>query len=283
MMHRVLADWDVVISVEYHIPGLGGSLGPLLSLLGGLSWKTDDGVHMGFLGVKPMGQGHDGGMGRPHILVIVPVDPSGGAASVALSLLCTALSSIKPQFTSHTVQVNAGGMLPVCAEVIPFIGCLSTTACGAPVDLPNTAPIVPTQISVWTGLSWGDIIGGIVNIACDMAWSAITWGIGNKIKIGADFIENGLTKSQLLKRILGNNVVGLVLKALGITGSIGDINFATGPTNIGALAQQAIDGDNVTSDAPINVGIFGFGASWSQSSGNTGRSDGGHFMHWFSE
>lgn len=267
MMHRVLAVFDFTAAPEIHMPGVGGSAGMLISPAGILGfWKVAPRIMMGMLTPGPMGQSHDAGPIRVHVLVVP--EPTG-TVSISLSAACTALSSLKPLFTSHTVQAKIdGSYLPICAEIVPYMitaGCLSTMVCGSPCDTPNTLPIIPTQISAWVGMTWGDLVGGIINGLADMAFSAVTSYAGDAMKIG-ERPWSILTKSQMGSRILGHGMPW-ALKV----GASSPVGLSTGPNNLGALAQQAIDGDGVTSDAPISLTFLGVGGQISQHSSSHGE------------
>ena len=83
--------------------------------------------------------------------------------SIVESLLDTAKSSIKPHFTAHKTLVKVGqDSLPITVELIPYgVSFASVTLCGTP-DSPNIMPLIPTQFSVWAGMTWGDILGGLL-------------------------------------------------------------------------------------------------------------------------
>jgi hypothetical protein len=267
MMHRVLAVFDFTAAVEIHAPGFGGSAGLLISPGGALGfWKVPPQIMMGMLTPSPMGQSHDAGPLRVHVMVVP--EPTT-ALSIALSAATTLLSSLKPLFTSHTVQAKVdSSYLPVCAEIIPYmmsLGSYSTMVCGSPCDLPNTMPIIPTQVSVWVGMTWGDLVGGIINGLADMAFSAVTSYAGDALKCGKGAWST-LSKTQIGSRILGHGMPW-ALK----TGASSPIGLSTGPNNLGALAQQAIDGDGVTSDAPIALTFLGVGGQINQHSSSNGE------------
>ncbi len=250
MSFRALAVYDGVIEPDMHIPAVGGSASLLIAAGGALGfWKVNPRILIGLLHTSPVGQGHDAGPLRGHVLVVVP-DPGG--ISAGYSALATALSSCKPHFTAHKVQIKVdGSMLPICCEVIPIVGLLSTLQCGSPVSTPGVIPIIPSHLSVYVGMTLGDIVGGIVNVVVDMAWSAVTNGVGELLD----------SSSKLAAKVAGN-----VLPWAMTGGSV--FNLGTGPNNLGAVFQQAIDNDNVASDAEISFKIFGVGAEVKQQSGH---------------
>lgn|GEM_PF-4923922 len=265
MLHRVLATYDVCISVEVHMDGAM----PPLSAVGGsvstLQWldawsKKAPKVMMGSLQVNPLGMGHDTGITRPHILVSIPPTPW---MSVAASAKATLTSSCKPMFNAHKTQAGcglpAGGeSLPVTAEPTPFVGVLIGTVCGGPVNTPASlpAPLIPTQLSVYTGMTWGDIIAGVINIVVDMA---VSFGIG---ALGGA-LGGGKVAQQVISVIVP--VVGAVGKGVGL-------NLDVSIDNPGRIVQEAVDGDGIGSDAQPQIRVFGFGVQGTGSKG--GRTTG---------
>lgn len=242
-MHRVLSDLDVCFAEETHViaspPATGVSAGKL-------RWDPDSAkvaetVEMGSMRVKPLGMGHDAGIMRTHILVAIPP-----TASVKASLEATAKSSLKPQFSAHLSQAGCGGSsLPMTAEPLPAgIGVLVGTVCGSPkCPAPLHVPLVPLQSCVWTGMTAGDIVGGIVNM-----WTDITFGTVLSV------LGDG-TSSVILKTIL---------KALPIRSILGKklgINLDTGFSNPGSEVQKFVDNDGVSSDAKPGFRVGGWGVS----------------------
>ncbi|MFN7988504.1 MAG: hypothetical protein U0529_13595 [Thermoanaerobaculia bacterium] len=260
MLHRVIATYDVCISAEIHMD----SAIPALSAVGGsvstLQWldawsKKAPKVLMGSIQVSPLGMGHDTGITRPHILVSIPPTPW---MSVAASAKATLTSSCKPMFNAHKTQAGcglpAGGeCLPVTAEPTPFVGVLIGTVCGGPVNTPASLPVplIPTQISVYTGMTWGDIIAGVINIVVDMA---VSFGIG---ALGGA-LGGGKVAQQIISVVVP--VVGAVGKAAGI-------NLDVSIDNPGRIVQEAIDDDGVGSAANPQIRVFGFGVQGTGSKG----------------
>jgi hypothetical protein len=241
-MYRVLSDQDLCFTVECHLggkpPAIGYSAGPL-------RWnpayqKYAERVLMGMLRVKPLGIGHDAGMLRPHQLVAIPPPLSPSA-----SLEATAKSSLKPHFSAHLAQAGCGGScLPMTVESLPSgFGLFFATSCGSPLKLPAPlqVPVIPFQFSVWTGLTAGDIFGGLTNMYVDVAFSGVLGYLGNNTK--SDFLKG------LLKALPFRSMVG---KYLGI-------NFDTGFSNPGSVVQKAIDRDGVSSDAQPGFRVGGYG------------------------
>lgn len=245
-MHRVLASLDVCISAEVHMtdkpPSLGASEGTLKWMP---PWsKSADTVEMGFLAVHPLGIGHDTGILRPHVMIAIPPPPP---LCLLASAKATALSSCKPQFSAHLSQAGCGtDCLPITAEPIPEgVGMLIGTVCGTPVNIPAAAPIplIPTQWSVWTGMTAGDIVGGMVNVGVDMALSFGLSKLGDR------------TKSEKLKALLEK------IPAVAALGKVLGINLDTGFDNPGTAVQRAMDKDGVDSSAQPGVRVGGFGGS----------------------
>lgn len=239
-MHRVLSSKDVCFADETHVlsspPSVGVSAGTLW-------WnpahaKVAETVEIGAMRVKPLGMGHDAGITRTHVMVAIPP-----AFSPAATFEATMKSSLKPQFSAHLSQAGCGGScLPVTAEPIPAVGILVGTVCGSPkCPAPLHVPLLPLQTCVWTGMTAGDIVGGIINVAVDMQFGTLLNLLGNG------------TKSELLKGLL---------KALSLNSIIGKyigINIDTGFSNPGSVVQREIDRDGVTSDAEPAFRVGGWG------------------------
>lgn len=237
-MHRLMGSFDCLpVAADIHWTAVGVSTGSPVNLLinaGGILgfWKMNWNIHMGMIHTRPMALGHDAGPPRAHILIVIP-DPTQ-ATSIAASIAATALAGIKLPFTAHKVQISVGGSsLPVCCQPIPWTpSFFAAQVCGNP-DLPNGVyPIIPTHLSVYAGLTCGDIIGGIVNLVVDMIVSAVMGKAGDAI-------------SDVSK--IASNVFGVVTRGLGVVG------LSFGPTNLGGLVQQWIDDDGVGSDAEIAI------------------------------
>jgi hypothetical protein len=268
-MHRVLASLDFCIAAEVHVSippdpmsAVGVSLSTLRWIVPGFS-KHAEKVEMGMLAVHPLGMGHDTGILRPHILVAIP---PAWPTSIAASLKATATSACKPQFNAHKTQAGVGDApgtesLPVTAEPIPYVGLLMGTVCGAPVNLPapTMVPLIPTQISVWTGMTWGDIIAGIINIGVDMLVSFLL-----------DRLTNAL--GNMVSSKLAKEAISVAIPIIGAVGKVLGINLDVGIDNPGRPFQEAIDKDGVGSDAQPGVRVFGFGVKGTGSKG--GRTTG---------
>jgi len=262
VLHRVLATCDVCIAVEVHMD----STIPPLSAVGGsvstLEWLPPwsakaPTVMMGSLQVNPLGMGHDTGITRPHILVSIPPTPW---MSVAASAKATLTSSCKPMFSVHKTQAGCGGKsLPVTADPFPFgVGLLLATVCGGPVNLPAPVPVplIPTQLSVWTGMTIGDIIGGVINIVVDMA---VSFGLG--------VLGGALGGGKIAQEI-----ISVALPVIAAIGKVTGINLDVGIDNPGRIVQEAIDDDGIGSDANPAIRVFGFGVQGSGPKG--GRTSG---------
>ena len=270
-MHRVLATYDVCISVEVHVleplPVLN-ALGVSASTLQWLDMYSEKApkVLMGSLGVNPLGMGHDTGITRPHILLtITPFNP---VTSFAASCKATFTSSCKPQFCAHKTQAgcglpNGGSAKAVTAEPIPAVGFLIGTVCGGPVNTPASLPVplIPTQLSVYTGMTTGDIVGGIVNIGVDMLVSGLI-GLAGK----------GLSRGNAVAEL----VIGMVIPWIAAIGKANNINLDVGVDNPGSIVQEAMDGDGIGSGQPAAVRVFGFGVRGSGPEG--GRATGAELV-----
>lgn len=266
-MHRVLATLDICIALEVHL-----DTGPISAAgvsMGTLQWlppwsKKGNSIEMGMLHVAPMGTGHDTGPTRPHVLVSIPPNPWW---SVAASVKGTLTSSLKPMFTAHRTQIGNGSpasKLPICAEPIPYcIGLVVANACGSPVNLPDPVgpPLVPTQLTVFTGMTWGDIVGGICNVLIDMIVSLVLNVVGTVL---GELTGNALG-SQVLSALptLLSTIAKLVSTATGVPFSLD-----TTADNLGSVVQQGIDRDGVGSDANPQVRILGFGIQFSPDPNN---------------
>jgi len=256
VLHRLCASLDVCISAEVHMDSAIPPLSAVGISVSTLQWlppwsKKAVTVLMGSLQVSPLGMGHDTGILRPHVLVSIPPTPW---MSVAASLKATATSSCKPMFNAHKTQAGCGGQsLPVTAEPAPFVGVLIGTVCGGPVNTPASLPVplIPTHMSVYTGMTWGDIIAGFINIAVDMA---VSFGIG---ALGGA-LGGGAVAQQVISVIVP--VVGAVGKAVGL-------NLDVTIDNPGRIVQEAVDQDGVGSDAQPQIRVFGFGLQGTGSKG----------------
>lgn len=263
-MHRVCATYDVCISAEVHVDTPPTPLSAVGISASTLQWldlwsKKAPKVLMGSIQVSPLGIGHDTGITRPHILVTIA--PPAPWTSVAASAKATLTSSCKPMFSAHKTQAGcglpAGGeSLPVTAEPIPVVGILIGTVCGGPMNTPASLPVplIPTQYSVFTGMTLGDIIGGVVNIVVDIA---VSFGLN---KLG-DAV-GGKVASEI-----GKQAISVALPALAAIGKAVGINLDTSIDNPGTPVQQWIDGDGVGSDAQPGIRVVGFGAQGTGSKG----------------
>lgn len=261
MLHRVIATYDVCISAEIHVMEPLTPLDAVGISASTLQWldawsKKAPTVLMGSLRVNPLGMGHDTGITRPHILVTIK--PPNPLTSVAASAKATLTSACKPMFNAHKTQVGVqGSKLPVTAEPTPFVGVLIGTVCGGPVNTPASLPVplIPTQYSVFTGMTWGDIIAGFVNIVVDMA---VTFLVG--------LAGKGLSRGNAV----AEQVIGIAIPLVAALGKGLGINLDTSIDNPGRIVQQWVDGDGVTSDAKPGIRVFGFGAEGGGSAPGSG-------------
>lgn len=167
-MWRVLAAMDFITVVEAHmgvtLPAAGISTGFHFAV-GAFAWKFDRQCWLGPIPTNsPPCLGHDAGVLRPHVMVDPTPPPQ--ASSVITSLQCTVNSALKPTFSASRDLRNGGGALPVSAEALPFgagIAFSGNVPCG--FGGPHVGiPMIPTQLQDWTGLTLGDIVGGLVNM-----------------------------------------------------------------------------------------------------------------------
>jgi len=186
-----------------------------------------------------------------------------------MSLLCTSTAACKPMFCAHKVQLDVGGAsLPVCADPIPYcIPLFGGIVCSLP-GLP-TGMHLPTEYRVFVGMTWGDIVGGIINVACESAWQA-AWEATPFAKAGRVALKL-LGKGGKLAKAITEAIFGSAPGWMSTGAAAG--NAGTGPTNIGQFAQQAMDGDGVGSDARPALGVAGFGVSTHSSSDPAGDNE----------
>jgi hypothetical protein len=239
-MHRVLGhhDWQPT-KLEVHGSATGVSFGAphvfdFVNPGGAATGSGKVGETVLLPEGSPMGLGHDAGPLRVHVLV----DSSPEQAHVVKSAMATATSGVKPCFSAHKVQVSvSGSMLPVVTDPTPMgVGLLSATYCGTP-DSPNVIPLVPSHSEVFAGMTLGDMLGGLVNMIVDALWSIVADKIGDLA---------GLIMPDWLFG-LGTRYCGLLIDGYGL-----------GPSNIGVIAQQWIDGDGIGHDASVSVMGAGF-------------------------
>ena len=224
--HWPCANTDLVPAFEYHIATCAGtSLSP---------WEWADTPAHKISGTilmqganNPLGLGHNVGRLRVHVLFCV----EGVAVSVAQTALATISSSCKPVFSAHKTQVDAGGARPISTYVIPGHAGYSGICCGGPVSITLSHPNHVTSILV--GMTFGDIIGGIVNYAVE-----------------------ALVNTALAMLSVAAGPYGLAVTAvMSILGAMGFTVF--GMSNMGVIAQMAIDGDGITHDAAPEITILG--------------------------
>ncbi len=259
MMHRVLSHWDALpIGEELHTNAVGISLGLPPASLGLINsggwlnfWKINPKIFMGFLRGCPMGYGHDAGPPRLHILWVFMIpDPPPFPQSVSASLWATGCAGVRPMFTAHKVQIKIkGDFLPVHLELLPQSilftmasltgyapgGFMSVLFCGS---FPNLiSPIIPTQYSVFAGMTMGDVIGGFV----DMFLTVL--------------VDQAIGLTGIVPGVEG--LIGAVLRVCTALG------MSTGIYGAGVIVQQVVDynrsQDTVKSDAPIQIIMVGFG------------------------
>jgi len=230
MMWRVLAAMDFITVAEIHfgvapgIPALGVSTGPHFAV-GAYAWKFDNRCFLGPIPInKPPTLSHDAGVLRPHILIdpspvppppAPPATPVNSAITSAKATLCSAL---KPTFSASR-DLRDGR--PVSTETLPFGAGLilsGNVPCG--IGGPHAGiPMVPTQLTDWSGLTFGDMIGGLVNM----------------------YVE---TLSQAALEVVGHVLPGNWGDALTILVAYGPavgISFWPSGDGVGSAVQSAVD------------------------------------------
>jgi len=270
MMWRVLASLDFITVMEAHfgvvapVPALGVSTGPHFAV-GFWAWKFDIRCLLGPIPINtPPCLGHDAGILRPHILIDPspmpppPAPPATPLNSAITSGIATACSALKPTFSASRDLRNGGGALPVSTEVLPFglgIICSGDVPCGF-AGPHRGIPMVPTQLTDWTGLTLGDILGGLVNMAVQTLIQVVIERVGAAIGTGA-----GMVATKLGSKLVTDYVVGTVFTLLGPAilayGPAAGLNVPGGE-NIGQAVQGWVDGvdpgNPLQSHAPtINV------------------------------
>ena len=181
MMWRVLAAMDFVTTPELHwgvsAPAVGVSLGFHFAV-GVWSWKFDRQCLLGPIPTNsPPVLGHDAGILRPHILVDPTPLPPPPACSAISSALATACSALKPCFAASRDLRNGGGSLPVCTEMIPYVGIFlsGNVPCGF-AGPHRGIPLIPTQLQDWSGLTIGDMVAGMANMMVEWLFQAALEG-----------------------------------------------------------------------------------------------------------
>lgn len=269
MMWRVLASLDFITVMEVHfgvapfVPAIGVSTGTHFAV-GAYAWKFDFQCLLGPIPINvPPTLGHDAGVLRPHILIDPspvpppPLPPATPINSAITSLSATLCSALKPTFSASR-DLRAGK--PVSTEVLPFgagIILSGNVPCG--IGGPHTGiPMIPTQLTDWTGLTFGDIIGGLVNM----------------------YLE---TLSQAALEVISGALPGKLGNALCIVVAYGPavgLSFWPSGDAVGSSVQSAVDNAiNNSSGAPASSGASSgsssMGSSGSSSSGSAGSSGSG--------
>lgn len=181
MMWRVLAVLDFVTIAEIHfgmlpwVPAFGVSMGTHVAL-GAFAWKIDMKCLLGPIPINaPPTLSHDAGVMRPHVMIDLsplpppPLPPATPANSAITSAMATLFSVMKPTFSSSRdlrAGNPAGPGLPVSTEALPFgagIVLSGNVPCG--IGGPHMGiPMIPTQLTDWSGLTFGDMVGGVANM-----------------------------------------------------------------------------------------------------------------------
>jgi hypothetical protein len=129
---------------------------------------------LGPFGIPPVGAQNDSGFMVPHVCI----PPNNVLTPVIIGF-----GGSKVMFSASTVQIDVdGGGKPFGACCFPFVPLSLNQACNDPCNYPGDVVIAPTNVMV--GMTLGDIIGGLINIAVDCAISAIANKIGGGIAEG---------------------------------------------------------------------------------------------------
>ena len=249
MMWRVLTMLDFVTTLEVHfgiaVPSAGVSMGThaAMGVLFG-TWKYSPQCLLGPIPVNaPPVLGHDAGILRPHILIDpTPVPPAPPppplAASAITSALATACSALKPCMSSSRDLRDCGGPLPVCTEVIPYVGITMSGNVPCGFSGPHMGPpLVPTQLQDWSGLTVGDLVGGFANMAAEWAFQAAiestAIGLGKLNKLG------GTLAKTIGAEILNNTVAFIFAYVVPNVTPSDAPNIGLGITQ---FFQQGVDG-----------------------------------------
>lgn len=291
MMWRVLAAMDFITVMEAHfgvippVPAVGLSTGPHFAI-GVWAWKFDKQCMLGPIPINtPPCLGHDAGILRPHVLIDLsplpppPAPPAVPLNSAVTSAGATLCSALKPTFSSSRDLRNGGpGALPVSTEALPFLGGLilsGNVPCG--IGGPHMGiPMVPTQLQDWSGLTLGDVIGGLVNMAAETFFQAALDTVGALLPFGDAILKFG---GKALGDFLLSNGLGIIVGYGSATG------LPTWPSGdmISRPVQQAVDNavQSLTGDAspsasatPASSGSSSAGASSPSGSGSSGAGSG---------
>ncbi|PIE89589.1 MAG: hypothetical protein CR997_10260 [Acidobacteria bacterium] len=284
MMWRVLAALDFVTIAECHfgvlVPAFGISTGTHCALGCG-TWKFDKKCFLGPISINtPPTLTHDAGMGRPHVLIDLspvpppPAPPATPANSALTSALATACSAMKPTFSSSRDLRNGK---PVSTEVLPFCSGLvlsGNVPCG--LGGPHSGiPMIPTQQQDWSGLTFGDIVGGFVNMQAETLSQAALEGFCKILpwKFGEIFAGTLALGSQFDISIWPSGDKDSVPIQQAIDRATGQAPGA--PSGKASTSSSAANASSSATASPSSSASGSSSASSSGSSGSSGASSSG--------
>jgi hypothetical protein len=140
------------------------SMDTLLGLTLGAKFTT---TVIGPFGFQFIQQGNDSGQIVSHIAIPPP--------SVLVPVVII-FGSSKPMFTASTVKMQGK---PVAACMFPYAPVSMNQACNDPCAFPSDIVICPNSVMV--GLSFGDIIAGVINIAVDTIITRVASWAGDQV------------------------------------------------------------------------------------------------------
>jgi hypothetical protein len=141
---------------------------------------------LGMGGFPLVARGTDAGFVVPHN----SIPPGNGFLAIIIGL-----GSSKIMFGSSTVKIAVGGAGEDCGACIPPMVPFSLNlGCNEPISLPTDAVVAPNTVEVM--MTFGDIIGGILDMALDIAISWIASKVGGAFNnwvqgLGARFLAGG--------------------------------------------------------------------------------------------
>lgn len=123
-------------------------------------------------------------------------------------------SARKIMFSASTVKMN--GTATACSQLIGLPP-LPQIACGDPVSLPFTFSMINWVHTLTVGMTWKDLLAGVVAIVLSVGIDLLLLGLGNKFKAFfskgfagplADKLFKGEAAREIFKGILGKVVPG---------------------------------------------------------------------------
>ncbi len=174
-------------------------------------------LHMGF----PIAQaGHDCGFMIPH----VQVAPSPANTLTALQIL---FSGRATKFQASTVKV--GGAPTGCNTLISLFPAPMMN-CADPMDLPTSTAPTSHLNTVTVGMTWGDFILGLVDIAANMLLGYLTRGFDS----GAASVIRGASRRFIAREIARQagkqfvqKLINFSVKKQALAAAMGAVRIAT--------------------------------------------------------